>query len=296
MEVVPPQERPQLPGLDEHPPDVKMGRHEGPPPPLLADLDGDEPAEKGPVDRVVTEHPARPEDAGDLGDDPRQVPHVFEDVAAEDGVAGAGLERDLLAPRPQIPDPQALASGVGRGGPQRGLRRVEPPRLEAQPRDLLAQESSAAAQVQGDLSRQIRPERANKDSPGVAGPDRIEGDPHLIEGRGRVPPFAAPVVVDAVVDPSVKLRSDLAHLCRRLQAVPPRAGFPTTEYASTLGSPGPPFKRAGDVGSFVRQAPDSPAAGRPILKQRMDTDLFWNPSWMNSSGSSLSCRAAAQII
>jgi hypothetical protein len=106
----------ELAGADEHAPVVQVGWHEAGPGPFLEELDHNELAPGGAIDRVIEVDPAGLEDASTLCDHTRQVSHVFEDVTAVDHVETAIGEGQGFAARLAIVDAEA---GSGRVRPGR---------------------------------------------------------------------------------------------------------------------------------------------------------------------------------
>ena len=142
------EDRPELVGRDEHRPLVDRRVHDARQPPLLHGLDGEHLAPPRAVDRVEEVEPAGPEHPRRLGDDPVEVAHVLEHVAAGREVECGIRERQLLTRTDQVRDVEAVLTRVGAGRLDGHPRRVDARHGESGGRELLGDEAGAAPDVQ----------------------------------------------------------------------------------------------------------------------------------------------------
>ena len=105
---------------------MQVTRHPGGHGPVLAQLDQDELADHGAVDRVEQKQPARPQDPGGIRDDGVDVRHVLEHVNAVDDVR-AGIVRGQVLTRPDpVVDGQPGAGRVLARGRDRARCGINP--------------------------------------------------------------------------------------------------------------------------------------------------------------------------
>ncbi len=130
---------------------MQVTRRPGRGAPVLGELDHDEPAERGAVDRVVQVDPAWFQDARGLTQDGRDIADMLEHVSAAGDVGRGVRERQLLTASQPVVDREASSLRMSARGLQRRRRRVNADDVRAEPGQFLGEQPPAAADVRQRL-------------------------------------------------------------------------------------------------------------------------------------------------